>query len=147
MNNSDRSHDLTFLFDKEESLLSVLTIVIIFEFHNRKSKEKVLLAFWIASPKWIHTNVRIKFLFCWWSTLVSSAIMWLAKRACGNGWRPSSDKIGPLKNRSALFAGKTWMRLFGTLVSFYAQNERNLCLDFTWVKTYPLAVIVNVFKS
>ena len=30
MNNSDRSHDLTFLFDKEESLLSVLTIVFIF---------------------------------------------------------------------------------------------------------------------
>ena len=45
MNNSDRSHDLTFLFDKEESLLSDLTIVFIFEFHNRKSKEKVLLAF------------------------------------------------------------------------------------------------------
>ena len=45
MNNSDRSHDLTFLLDKEESLLSVLTIVFIFEFHNRKSEEKVLLAF------------------------------------------------------------------------------------------------------
>ena len=45
MNNSDRSHDLTFLFDKEESLLSDLTIVFIFEFHNRNSKEKVLLAF------------------------------------------------------------------------------------------------------
>ena len=45
MKNSDLSHDLTFLFDKEESLLSVLTIVFIFEFHNRKSKEKVLLAF------------------------------------------------------------------------------------------------------
>ena len=30
--NSDRdSHDLTFLFDKEESLLSVLTIVFIFK--------------------------------------------------------------------------------------------------------------------
>ena len=38
MNNSDPSHDLKFLFDKEESL-SVLTIVFIFEFHNRKSKE------------------------------------------------------------------------------------------------------------
>ena len=45
MNNSDRSHDLTFLFDKEESILSVLTTVIIFEFHNRKSKEKIRLAF------------------------------------------------------------------------------------------------------
>ena len=45
MNNSDRSHDLTFLLDKEESLLFVLTIVFIFEFHNRKSEEKVLLAF------------------------------------------------------------------------------------------------------
>ena len=45
MNNSDRSHDLTFLFDKEESFLSVLTIVFVFEFHNRKSKENVLLAF------------------------------------------------------------------------------------------------------
>ena len=45
MNNSDRSHDLKFLFDKEESLLSVLTIVFIFEFHNRKSKKKVRLAF------------------------------------------------------------------------------------------------------
>ena len=44
MNNSDRSHDLTFLFDKDESLLSVLTVVFIFEFQNRKSKEKVLLA-------------------------------------------------------------------------------------------------------
>ena len=39
MNNSDRSHDLTFLFDKDESLLSVLTVVFIFEFQNRKSKE------------------------------------------------------------------------------------------------------------
>ena len=39
MNNSDQSHDLTFLFNKEESLLSVLTIVFFFEFHNRKSKE------------------------------------------------------------------------------------------------------------
>ena len=39
MNNSDQSHDLTFLFDKEESLLSVLTIVLFFffVFHNRKS--------------------------------------------------------------------------------------------------------------
>ena len=45
MNNSDRSHDLKFLFDKEESLLSVLTIVFIFDLHNRKSNEKVLLAF------------------------------------------------------------------------------------------------------
>ena len=45
MNNSDRSHDLKFLFDKEELFLSVLTIVFIFEFHYRKSKEKVLLAF------------------------------------------------------------------------------------------------------
>ena len=32
MNNSDRSHDLTFLFDKEESLLSVLTIVFFLRF-------------------------------------------------------------------------------------------------------------------
>ena len=45
MNNSDRSHDLKFSFDKEESFLSVLTIVFIFEFHYRKSNEKVLLAF------------------------------------------------------------------------------------------------------
>ena len=45
MNNSDWSHNLKFLFDKEESLLPVLTIVYIFEFHNRKSKEKILLAF------------------------------------------------------------------------------------------------------
>ena len=45
MNNSERSHDLTFLFGKEESLLSDSTIVFIFEFHNRKVKEKVLLAF------------------------------------------------------------------------------------------------------
>ena len=44
MNKSDRSHGLTFLFEKEESLLSVLTIVIIFEFHNRKSKKKVLFS-------------------------------------------------------------------------------------------------------
>ena len=44
MNNSDRSHDLTSLFDKEESLLSDSTIVFIFEFHNRKSKKEVLLA-------------------------------------------------------------------------------------------------------
>ena len=29
MNNSDRSHDQTFLFDKEESILSDLTIVFI----------------------------------------------------------------------------------------------------------------------
>ena len=32
MNNSDRSHDLTLLFDKEESLLSVLTIVFFLSF-------------------------------------------------------------------------------------------------------------------
>ena len=41
MNNSDRGHELKFLFDEEESLLSVF----IFEFHIRKSKERVLLAF------------------------------------------------------------------------------------------------------
>ena len=40
MNNSDRSHDLKFSFDKEESLLSVLTIGFIFEFHNRKASKK-----------------------------------------------------------------------------------------------------------
>ena len=45
MNNSDRINDLKILFDKAESLFSVLTIVYIFEFHNRKSKEKILLAF------------------------------------------------------------------------------------------------------
>ena len=45
MNNTDRSHDLKFLFDKEKSLRSVLTIVFILEFHNRTSKGKVLLAF------------------------------------------------------------------------------------------------------
>ena len=50
MNNSDRNHDLKFLFDKEKSLRSVLSIVLILnpkskEFHNPKSKEKVLLAF------------------------------------------------------------------------------------------------------
>ena len=44
MNNSDQSLELTFLYDKEESLLCDLTIVFIFEFHNRKSKEKVLLS-------------------------------------------------------------------------------------------------------
>ena len=45
MNNSDRNHDLKFLFDKEKSLRSVLSIVHILEFHNPKSKENVLLAF------------------------------------------------------------------------------------------------------
>ena len=48
MNNSDRSHDLKFLFDKEESLLSVLTIVFIFEFQNGKkgkSSSSVLTCF------------------------------------------------------------------------------------------------------
>ena len=45
MNSSDRSHELKFLFDKEESPLSFLTKVFIFEFHKWESKEKVLLAF------------------------------------------------------------------------------------------------------
>ena len=45
MKKSDRSQDLKFLFDKESSLRSVLSIVFIVEFRNRKSKEKVLLAF------------------------------------------------------------------------------------------------------
>ena len=40
MNNSDRSHDLTFLFDKEESLLSDLTIVFFMSFITGKARKK-----------------------------------------------------------------------------------------------------------
>ena len=40
MNNSDQSHDLTFLFNKEESLLSVLTIVFFLSFITGKARNK-----------------------------------------------------------------------------------------------------------
>ena len=41
MNNSDQSHDLTFFFNKEESLLSVLTIVFFFlSFITGKARNK-----------------------------------------------------------------------------------------------------------
>ena len=80
MNNSDKSHDLKFLFDKEESLLSVLTIVFIFEFHNRKSKEKVLLAYWLASPKWIHTNGEI----IWIKPFFDKFLTDFLRRTCKN---------------------------------------------------------------
>ena len=51
MNNSDRSQDLKFLFDKEKSLRSVLSIVFFLEFHNPKIKEKVPLEFRLVFPK------------------------------------------------------------------------------------------------
>ena len=57
MNNSDRSHDLNFLFDKEKSLRSFLSIVFILEFPNYKSKRKVLLAFRLVFFKCKHSNV------------------------------------------------------------------------------------------
>ena len=40
MNNSDQSFDPTFLFDKEESLLSDLTTVFFMSFITRKAKKK-----------------------------------------------------------------------------------------------------------
>ena len=76
--NTDRSPDLKFLFDKEKSLRSILSIVIILEFHNRKSKEKVLLAFWLAVPKWNHTNVRMN----WIKSFFDNLLIEFLRRTC-----------------------------------------------------------------